>query len=117
MSCALEPYLRVYTADVRARPILEFLLLNAEFPRSIRFSTDEIEAHLSVLSRHTEAVHVGPGRLAGRLKARLQYADMAEIEREGSHVFLEGVLAECGAIHSGVYDAFVAYPLEMRLPA
>ncbi|MDZ4052259.1 MAG: alpha-E domain-containing protein, partial [Phenylobacterium sp.] len=79
MSCALEPYLRVYTADVRARPILEFLLLNAEFPRSIRFSTDEIEAHLSVLSRHTEAVHAGPGRLAGRLKARLQYADMAEI--------------------------------------
>ncbi|MBC7168851.1 alpha-E domain-containing protein [Phenylobacterium sp.] len=117
MSCALEPYLRVYTADVRAASILEFLLLNAEFPRSIRFSTDQIEAHLSRLSRQAEAEHVGPERLAGRLKARLQYADMSEIEREGSHTFLEAVLAECGAIHRGVYEAFVAYPLEMRLPA
>ena len=42
---------------------------------------------------------------------------MGEIERDGSHAFLEGVLAECGEIHRGVYDAFVAYPLEMRLPA
>jgi len=117
MSCALEPYLRVYTADVRAASILEFLLLNAEFPRSIRFSTDQIEAHLSTLGRLGAAEQVGPDRLAGRLKARLQYADMSEIEREGSHTFLEAVLGECGAIHRGVYEAFVAYPLEMRLPA
>lgn len=117
MSCALEPYLRVYTADVRARSILEFLLLNEEFPRSIRFCTAQIEAHLSKLSRHADSAHVGPERLAGRLNARLQYADMSEIERDGSHVFLESVLAECGEIHRGVYDAFVAYPLEMRLPA
>lgn len=117
MSCALEPYLRVYTADVRARSILEFLLLNEEFPRSLRFSTAQIEAHLSKLSRLAQSAHVGPERLAGRLNARLQYADMSEIERDGSHVFLESVLRECGEIHRGVYDAFVAYPLEMRLPA
>jgi uncharacterized alpha-E superfamily protein len=37
MACALEPYLRVYTADINPRFILEFLLFDEDFPRSIRF--------------------------------------------------------------------------------
>ena len=37
-SCsALEGYCRRYTADVRPERVTEFLLLDAEFPRSIRF--------------------------------------------------------------------------------
>ena len=39
MSCGLEPYLRRFTADIQPRKILEFLLLDEEFPRSIRFAT------------------------------------------------------------------------------
>jgi uncharacterized alpha-E superfamily protein len=118
MSCALEPYLRVYTADIQARYLLEFLLLDEEFPRSIRFCTQRIEEHLSTISRHAEAAaQAGPDRLAGRLKARLQYADMREIEAVGAGVFLTSVLDECSGIHQALHDAFVAYPLELRLPA
>src|SRR5215471_1243995 len=37
-SCAaLEAYCRCYTADLRPDRIAEFLLLNSEFPRSVRF--------------------------------------------------------------------------------
>ena len=118
MSCALEPYLRVYTADMQPRYIQEFLLLDEEFPRSIRFCTSRIEEHLSSLSRHMEAAgQAGPERLAGRLKARLQYADMDELEAAGVSDFLSSVLDECAAIHRALYDTFVAYPLELRLPA
>ena len=38
-SCsALEAYCRCYTADLRPERIAEFLLLNPEFPRSVRFA-------------------------------------------------------------------------------
>jgi uncharacterized alpha-E superfamily protein len=118
MSCALEPYLRVYTADVQPKYLLEFLLLDEEFPRSIRFCTQRIEEHLSAVSRHAEiGAHSSPDRLAGRLKARLQYADMAEIEAAGPSAFLANVLDECAAIHEALYETYVAYPLELRLPA
>jgi uncharacterized alpha-E superfamily protein len=118
MGCALEPYLRVYTADMQPRFILEFLLLDEEFPRSIRFCTSRIEEHLSSVSRHMEVGGaVGPDRLAGRLKARLQYADIDEVQAAGPSLFLSSVLDECEAIHHALYEAFVAYPLELRLPA
>jgi uncharacterized alpha-E superfamily protein len=96
MACALEPYLRVYTADIQPRHILEFLLFDEEFPRSIRFATARIEEHLKMLTRHAGAVgRAGPERLAGRLSSRL----------------------ECAEIHEAIYETFVAYPLEQRLPA
>ena len=118
MGCALEPYLRVYTAEMQPRYILQFLTLDEDFPRSIRFCTDQIEDHLAAIIRHAGlAGRVGPDRLAGRLRARLQYADMSDLENEGASAFLKTVLDECSAIHRSLYDAFVAYPLEDRLPA
>ena len=118
MACALEPYLRVYTAEIEERHILEFLLLNEDFPRSIRFATARIEEHLSHLVRHAEPVgHTSPLRLAGRLKARLQYADMDELQAQGASVLLATVIDECAAVHGAIYETYVAYPLELRLPA
>jgi uncharacterized alpha-E superfamily protein len=58
-----------------------------------------------------------PERLAGRLKARLQYADMDELEVAGASALLSTVLNECADIHQALYETFVAYPLEQRLPA
>jgi uncharacterized alpha-E superfamily protein len=118
MSCALEPYLRVYTADMQPRFILEFLLLDEDFPRSIRFCTARIEEHLAAISRNAEAAtHAGPDRLAGRLRARLQYADMNEVQAQGPSAFIAGALDDCAAIHRALHETFVAYPLEQRLPA
>lgn len=117
MSCALEPYLRVYTADIRPDLILEFLLLDDDFPRSMRFCTARIEEHLASIGRHADAESPGPDRLAGRLRARLQYADIDEVQAGGASVFLAAILDECAAVHKAVYEAFVAYPLEQRLPA
>ncbi len=118
MACALEPYLRVYTADMQPQFILEFLLLDEDFPRSVRFCTARIEEHLASISRHVEAAGAaGPDRLAGRLRARLQYAEIGEVQAGGATAFLGAVLDECAAVHRAVYETFVAYPLEHHLPA
>lgn len=116
MACALEPYLRVYTAELEPRHLLEFLMFDEEFPRSIRFSTLRMEEHLTGLARATHSFgHSGPERLAGRLSARLEFADLDE--DQGAGPLLSAVVAECSRIHLAVYETFVAYPLELRLPA
>jgi len=117
MACALEPYLRAYTADIDARNILEFLMFDEEFPRSIRFSTERIQEYLTHLSSGRELGRHDPQHLAGRLNARLTYANIDEIDVGGAGDLLTAVGAECAAIHAAIYEAFVAYPLEMRLPA
>lgn len=116
MACALEPYLRVYTAEIEPRHILEFLVFDEDFPRSIRFATSQIEANLSALARRNEE-RGGPERIAGRLKARLEFADIHELETQGAGALLTTVVNECARIHEAIYGTFVAYPLEMRLPA
>jgi uncharacterized alpha-E superfamily protein len=117
MGCALEPYLRVYTADLNARFILEFLMFDEDFPRSVRYCTAHIEQHLGQLSRGRDLGRADPARLAGRLNARLAYADVEEVAGDGASSLLGAVEAECSAIHQAMHDTFVAYPLEMRLPA
>ena len=116
MSCALEPYLRVYTADIRSRFILDFLLFDQEFPRSIRFCTGQIEEHLGTLSKTLNKGGGAPARMAGRLNSRLTYTDSEEVAAAGAGSLLAAVEAECGAIHAAIYSTFVAYPLETRLP-
>jgi uncharacterized alpha-E superfamily protein len=116
MACAMEPYLRVYTAELESKQMLEFLMFDHEFPRSIRFCTLRMEQHLTSLARHTEhSGHSGPERLAGRLSARLEFADMEE--GLAASPLLTAVVAECSRIHHAIYETFVAYPLEQRLPA
>jgi uncharacterized alpha-E superfamily protein len=118
MACALEPYLRVYTAEIEPRHILEFLVFDEDFPRSIRFATAQIEQHLSAMARSVSAnERAGPERLAGRLKARLQFADVDELQAVGAGPLLTTVVNECARIHEAIYETFVAYPLETRLPA
>jgi uncharacterized alpha-E superfamily protein len=117
MACALEPYLRVYTADINARFILEFLMFDEDFPRSIRFSTERIQECLGHLSAGRELGRHDPLRLAGRLNARLTYADIDEVEAGGAGALLAAVLEDCVTVHKSIFETFVAYPLEMRLPA
>jgi len=117
MACALEPYLRVYTADINPHFILEFLLFDEDFPRSIRFCTARIQDLLTQLSRQAGAGRSDALRLAGRLDARLKYADLDEVEATGASALLAAVSAECGVIHEAIYESFVAYPLELSLPA
>ena len=39
---AFEAYCKVYTADLTPKHIFEFLLLDEEFPHSVRFSIDSV---------------------------------------------------------------------------
>ncbi len=116
MACALEPYLRIYTAEIQPRRLLEFLLFDEDFPRSIRFSTSRMKDHLTMLARRDESFEgAGPERLAARLSARLEFADMDETL--GAGAILGVVVADCSQIHHAIYETFVSYPLEQRLPA
>jgi uncharacterized alpha-E superfamily protein len=118
MCCALEPYLRVHTADFRRERVAAFLVLDPEFPRALRYCTGRLAEHLSSVAPGM----VGPRRmsaerLAGRLRSRLAYASLDEVMIDGGHRLLRDVIEDCAAIHMSVADAFITYPLSERLPA
>lgn len=118
MACALEPYLRVYGAEIEQKHMINFILFDKEYPRSIRFSASRIQELLTGIGSQIESLDSPrPERLAGRLSARVEFADFEEFSRVGASAYLATVVAECARIHEAVYETFVAYPLEERLPA
>jgi uncharacterized alpha-E superfamily protein len=118
-SCsAREAYYRQYTADVRADRVAGFLLLNAEFPRSVRFAAGRVESALLALARWSGRRAGGRAeRLAGRLHASLDYGQLDEILTDGSHAYLTGIGDQCHQIHTALYQTYLAYPIETALPA
>ena len=118
-SCsALEAYCRVYTADLRPDRIAEFLLLNPEFPRSLRFAAASVEASLRTITEHVPRRTGGRAeRLAGRLHASLDYGQVDEILSDNPHAYLEGIGRQCAQIHTAIYQAYIAYPIESALTA
>jgi len=113
-SCtAFEAYCRVYTANLRADRIAEFLLLDPVFPHSARFSVDQVGIALDAISEVTGAQATARvNRLAGRLRATLRYGQIEEIMAGDLLAFLADVERQCLEVHNAMYETYVAYPIE-----
>ena len=118
-SCAsFEAYCKVYTAAIRPARIAEFLLLNPEAPRSIRFACAMVQGALQAISKATGTRNPGRAeRLAGRLRAAFDYDQIEEILGGNIHEYLENIQRQCALIHSSIYQAYIAYPIEVALTA
>jgi uncharacterized alpha-E superfamily protein len=113
---AFEAYCKVYTADVKPASVAEFLLLSAECPRSVRFAVDRVQRGLQALGKAAGGRGAGRAeRIAGRLSAQLDYAQMDEIMAGNLHAYLEDIRTQCNLIHQTIYQAYITYPVETAL--
>ena len=94
----------------------EFLILNPDFPRSIRFGASRIQASLKAIAALT-----GRGgraeRLAGRLLASLDYGQVDEIVGDQLPAYLEGIVRQSNQINAAVYQQYIDYPIDAALSA
>ena len=71
---------------------------------------------LQAISKATRTRNTGRAeRLAGRLRAVLDYDQIDEILSGNMHEYLENIQRQCALIHSGIYQAYIAYPIEVAL--
>jgi uncharacterized alpha-E superfamily protein len=112
---AFEAYCKRYTAELRPLRIAEFLLLNPEFPHSVRFSADKVLAALQCIAEFTERKAEQPVRLAGRLQATLSFSQIDEVLASGATAYVESVRQQCGQAHSAIHQIYFDYPAETAL--
>jgi len=113
---AFEAYCKVYTADLTPNQILEFLLLDAQFPHSLRFAIDSMQCALEAIQRESgksraDALH----RLAGRLQALLSFSSIDDILRQDIVAALHNIQAQCRTIHSTIYELYIDYSIQTAL--
>jgi uncharacterized alpha-E superfamily protein len=115
-SCAaFEAYCKTYTAEMRPLRVAEFLLLNPEFPHSVRFSVDMVHASLARIGEMTERKAEQPMRLAGRLQATLNFSQIDEILASGANAYVDSVRWQCAQAHSAIHQVYFDYSVESAL--
>ena len=113
---AFEAYCKVYTADLTPDQILEFLLLDREFPHSLRFAIDAMQHSLEAISRTTGSLRTEQlARLAGKLQASLAYTAVGDLFGKGFIPYLRGIQQQCSAIHEAIYHLYIDYSMQAAL--
>jgi uncharacterized alpha-E superfamily protein len=113
---AFEAYCKVYTADVTPDRILEFLLLDEEFPHSVRFSIDTLQNALEAIHGEGGKSRAEPlRRLVGRLQSSLSYSSVEEILHGDIIAYLRGIQFQCGTIHKMIYELYIDYSIQTAL--
>ncbi|HUN84942.1 MAG TPA: alpha-E domain-containing protein [Terracidiphilus sp.] len=113
---AFEAYCQVYTADLTPDRILEFLLLNRDFPHALRYSVDSVRQAIESIQR--TGGRRTPEELTaniGRLHAMLGYTSIAEILAGDTAAFLHNVREQCLRTHEMVYRYYIQYSIQSAL--
>jgi uncharacterized alpha-E superfamily protein len=113
---AFEAYCKVYTADLTYDRILEFLVLDADFPHSIRFCIDTLVNSLRSIQQDSRGHHAEElMRLSGRLQASLRYGQIDEIIERDPGTYLRRILDLCLQIHELIYEVYIRYSVQTAL--
>jgi uncharacterized alpha-E superfamily protein len=113
-SCsALEAYRKIYVDQVAPWKVAEFIITHADFPRSIRFSVDLLDAALHRISGSSEANYANEAeRLSGRLRSDLDYITIGDVFEFGLHQYLETIQKRLVEVSDAMHATYCANALE-----
>ena len=115
-SCtAFEAYCKVYTADLNYDRILDFIVLNAEFPHSLRYSIDCLQQGLAAIDRGSRRHADDLMRLMGRLQSSLGFMQISEMLTQDAGLYLRTIIRQCREIHDLIYQRYIHYSVHMAL--
>lgn len=108
-----EMYRKLYGALAPAT-IVEFLIMNGEFPRSIVHCLKAArEALYTITSTSPDTYRLGSERLLSKLSSDLRYADTREIVISGLHEYLDRLQVRFNEVGEAIHEDFFA-PAELR---
>ena len=103
---ALEAY-RQKHGRVSPNCVVEFLVLDREFPRSIHFCLTQADQSLHSISRTPSDTYSNAAeRRIGQLRAELDYTPVADIMAGGLHQYLGAFQTKLNAVGNAIHETF-----------
>jgi uncharacterized alpha-E superfamily protein len=89
--------------------VAEFLITHREFPRSIRYCVDSLDAALHNISGVDENRYGNEAeRLSGRLRSDVDFVTIAEIFDLGLHEYLTSIQERLVEVSDAMYATYCA---------
>jgi uncharacterized alpha-E superfamily protein len=105
-----ELYLKTYRSGFEAKNVVEQIVLNKDFPRSILYSIGQLLRYFTRLKseRNPESYHQIEF-LIGKLKSKVTYSTTDSILRQGLHEYLSEIKTELNEISIALNQNYFAY--------
>jgi len=106
-----DAYRKFYVAQVEPDKVVEFLILNEFFPRSIRFCAGALDVALRRISGCQEERFTNQAeKLSGRLVAELNYSALEDIKTVGMHTYMDELQVKLNAIGEAIFQTYLFSP-------
>ncbi len=87
-----ELYLKTYPRDQYTRSVIEYVIFNKNFPRSLIYSLLRVKRYLNEIAEHTKIEgSLTLEKQLGRICGKVEFADMDTIKQEGLPHFLDSL--------------------------
>ncbi|MCO5945393.1 alpha-E domain-containing protein [Mucilaginibacter flavidus] len=104
-----ELYLKTYREGFEASNILEQVVLNNDFPRSVIYSVNNIQRYFDRLKNNSNADDFRELSFQiGRLQSRIKYSSVKSIEQDGLHQYLLQIRKELYGIGNALNEHYFA---------
>jgi uncharacterized alpha-E superfamily protein len=105
---ASEMYRKKYS-HIQPDKVAEYLILDPEFPRSVRFCLTRAEKSLYFITGTPSGTYSNAAeQQLGRLRAELDYANIDEIVKGGLHEFLDNFELKLNNVGDALFATFLA---------
>lgn len=103
-------YLKRYRSGFEAKNVIDQVLFNVDFPRSVLYSLNQLHRYFGRLKDEQSAE--GNARvefIIGKVRSKVQYSDVQSVSRTGLHNYLKEINADFYEIGSALNQSYFAY--------
>jgi len=107
---AYELYLKTYRTGFDARNVVEQIVLNRDFPRSILYSVSRLQLHFERLkSDRNKEAYQKIDFMIGKIHSKVRYSTVDSILEQGLHAYLIGIKEDLSEVGNALNQHYFAY--------
>jgi uncharacterized alpha-E superfamily protein len=107
---AREAFIKTHRQGVSPARVAQFLVLNTQFPASVRHAIGRVDGCLRRISGNRDLAPANAAeRETGRLYTELNYMTAEDIVAGGLHEFLESVQERCNRIGDAIFSTYLSF--------
>ena len=104
-----ELYLKTYRSGFEPQNVVELIVLNKDFPRSVIYSVNQLYRYFTRLKSEGNAKSFDKVEfMIGKLKSEVNYSTVDIIQQKGLHAYLTGVKEELSEVANALNQNYFA---------
>lgn len=105
-----ELYLKTYRTGFEGRNVVEQIVLNEDFPRSVIYSVNQLRRYFErIKSDKNKEAWTKIEFMIGRIQSRVKYSTVESILQQGLHAYLNGIKEELYEVGNAFNQHYFAY--------